>query len=413
MTKKNKYITLLMLFWAAFGLAQMDRYNFKRELLNTVDGWNKLSLPDELFSIIQSNCSDIRIYGITSLQDTIEAPYLLRLNAPKSLERVENFKIVNQSFNDRGYFYTLALDSKTTINQLTLDFEKTNFDWKVSVEGSHNQKEWFTLVEDARVLSLSNEDENYAYTKINFPSSGYRYLRVCIKTTENPQLSHAQISFLEESQGQYRNYPLVAFQTTEEEKTNETVIEAKLRIPVPVSQVKINVKDRFDYYRPITIEYAADSIKTAKGWRNIYQTLTYGTLSSVEDNNFDFNTTVLNNLKISISNRDNESLTIDDISLTGYQHELLVRITEPATYFLTYGNIDASFPSYDINRFAPLETKTIPSLGLGKEQKIDQINQDATEPLFINKKWLWLLLILIGIVLGGFSIQMLRSKSDF
>jgi hypothetical protein len=89
---------------------------------------------------------------------------------------------------------------------------------------------------------------------------------------------------------------------------------------------------------------------------------------------------------------------------------LLVRFTEPAAYFLTYGNKKATKPTFDIERFVSKVPETLTVLTLGNEQKIDK--KDTTKaPLFKNKIWLWLLMGIIILVLGWFSIKMMNKKS--
>src|SRR4030066_152259 len=152
-----------------------------------------------------------------------------------------------------------------------------------------------------------------------------------------------------------------------------------LKSTVAVSFIQIKVKDTFDYYRPISIQYVADSIKTEQGWNYLYENMTTGTLSSIENNEFKFESTILKKLKISIFNQDNEPLNIETISVKGTVQELLVRFTEPATYFLTYGNKKATKPNYDIERFDSKIPNTLTALTLGNEQKIDK-NETTKEP---------------------------------
>ncbi len=112
--------------------------------------------------------------------------------------------------------------------------------------------------------------------------------------------------------------------------------------------------------------------KTEKGWIYNYQTLTRGTLSSIEKNEFKFERSILQKLKISIHNFDNEPLTFDSITVKGYVHQLVARFKEPAAYFLTYGNKNATKPNYDIKRFVSKIPDSLTLLNLGEEQLIDK-----------------------------------------
>lgn len=402
--------TFLLLLLCSYSYGQIDQYTYKKELLGITDQWHKVILPEEIFGKVSSNLSDIRIFGITAARDTIEASYLLKLQTEKIVDKEVNFKLLNSTHNKNGYYFTLEVPAEEAINQLKLDFKQQNFDWKLRLEGSQNQQEWFTVVDDYRILSIKNAETDYQFTKVTFPSTKYRFFRLLVKSKENPDLVKVKAALNEISNGSFNNYDVVNIKTIQEKKEQKTTLEIDLKSPVAVSVVQIKVKDTFDFYRPFSIQYLADSVKTEQGWKYRYEILTSGTLSSIEKNEFKFESTILKKLKISISNQDNEPLNIETITVKGYVHEMLVRFTEPATYFLTYGNEKAYTPNYDIARFVSKVPDTLTVLNLGDEQLIDKKEVLEKEPLFKNKNWLWLLMGIIILVLGWFSIKMMNKN---
>jgi hypothetical protein len=138
--------------------------------------------------------------------------------------------------------------------------------------------------------------------------------------------------------------------------------------------------------------------------------LTTGTLNSIHKNGLKFNSTIVQKLKIIIDNKDNQPLSIDGIKVKGYVHELTARFTENATYFLTYGNENATKPDYDIERFPDNVPKMLSSLELGNELEIAKEEAPKKTPLFENKIWLWLIMGLIILVLGWFSLKMMKKE---
>lgn len=410
MKLKVKYSTLLLLLACSYSYGQIEQYNYKRELKGITDKWHKVVLPDEIFGKVSSNLYDIRIFGITANNDTIEAPYLFRLTTEKISSNDISFKTVNVSHNEKGYYFTFEIPTNEPINQIKLDFKRQNFDWRLKLEGSQNQQEWFTVIEDYRILSIKNELTDFQFTNIVFPNSRYRFFRLFIASKENPYLMVAKVSQYELTDGDYRNYPIKKTKINQDKQTKQTEIEIDLQLPVSVSHIKISIKDTFEYYRPVTIKFLVDSFKTEQGWKYSYSTLTSGTLNSLELNEFKFTSTILQKLKILIQNRDNQHLTIDTIEVKGYLHELVGRFTEPATYFLTYGNSKAEPPQYDIDHFADKIPKTMTTLILGTEQVIDKEEISETEPIFKNKTWLWIIMAVIILLLGWFSIKMIRKN---
>ena len=410
MRPRTKPFIFLFLFVCSVAYGQMEQYNYKREITGYSGQWNKLILPDEIFGKISQNLNDIRIYGTTANNDTVEAPYLLRLSTGNISGKEISFNTLNTSHNDKGYYFTFEIPATEPINQILLDFKQENFDWRIKLEGSQNQNDWFTISDNYRILSIKNEITDFQFTRLTFPDSKYRFFRLQIDSKEKPELNQAKISQNEIANGTFRNYIVNNFYVTENKELKQTEIDFELQMPVPVSFLKLEVKDSFDYYRPFIIKYLTDSIKTEQGWKYNYSTLTSGTLNSIDKNGFNFSSTTVQKLKIIINNADNQPLTIDSIQVKGVEHELLVRFTEQATYYLTYGNKSATSPVYDINRFADKVPVELTTLNLGDEQLIEKREIPLTEPLFKNKTWLWLIMGLIIIVLGWFSIRMMKNN---
>lgn len=401
---------LLLIATCSCAYGQMEAYNYKRELKGLAEQWHKIILPNELFGKTLQDISDIRILGLTESNDTIEAPYLLRLTTEKISSKEVAFKALNTSHNDKGHYFTFEIPTKEPINQIKLDFAQENFDWRIVLEGSQDQKEWFTVVENYRILSIKNEQTDFQFTKLTFPSSKYRFFRVLINSKENPELSVVRIAQNEITDGTFREYHIKQINAKELRQTNQTEIDIELQLPVRVSHINIGVSDTFDYYRPVTIKYLTDSLKTEQGWKYNYSTLVSGTLNSIENNEFQFRSTTVKKLKIVIDNHDNQPLTIGTLQAKGYTHELITRLTDQATYYLIYGNKKAVKPNYDIERFTDNIPESLTSLELGNELTIEKEEVPLTEPLFKNKTWLWTIITVIILLLAWFSVKMMKKK---
>lgn len=401
---------LLLIATCSCAYGQMEAYNYKRELKGLAEQWHKIILPNELFGKTLQDLSDIRILGLTESNDTIEAPYLLRLTTEKISSKEVAFKALNTAHNDKGHYFTFEIPTKEPINQIKLDFAQENFDWRITLEGSQDQKEWFTVVENYRILSIKNEQTDFQFTKLTFPSSKYRFFRVLINSKENPELSVVRIAQNEITDGTFSKYHIKQINAKELRQTNQTEIDIELQLPVRVSHINIGVSDTFDYYRPVTIKYLTDSLKTEQGWKYNYSTLVSGTLNSIENNEFQFRSTTVKKLKIVIDNHDNQPLTIGTLQAKGYTHELITRLTDQATYYLIYGNKKAVKPNYDIERFTDNIPESLTSLELGNELTIEKEEVPLTEPLFKNKTWLWTIITVIILLLAWFSVKMMKKK---
>ena len=400
---------LLLVFYSSLAFGQIGKYDYKRELKGITDTWHKIVLPNDLFSKVRNDVNDIRIYGITE-KDTLEAPYLLKILTGSVKWTDIPFRLINQSHNANGYYFTFKISRDNIINQINLDFDNSNFDWRVNLEGSQNQREWYTIIQDYRILSIQNEIINYSFSTLKIPDSHYKYYRLSVLSYEQPSLSSAKIYDLKIIEGNYRDYPVKAKKMYNNDKFKQTVIDITLPMPVPVAFLKLSVSDKFDYYRPMNIEYLSDSVKTEKGWKYNYSTLFSGTLSSLEDNEYKFNQQITNKLKVVIQNHDNQPINIETVTIKGYVYEIIVRFNKPAKYYLVYGNKRVNKPIYDIVNFQQNIPTELSELTVGNEERIQKAELPFIGPLFQNPAWLWVIMIVIILVLGWFSIRMLKNK---
>ena len=407
-------IRLLGVFCFLFNLlafGQMNEYGFKRELKGVSDTWHSVELPDSIFRNVSGSLSDIRILGITPNHDTIEVPYVLQLSTNKAFQRPVVFRFLNYSYNQLGHFFTLETSTNELISEIAFDFEQKNYDWKVRLEGSQDQIDWFTILDNERILSIRNEDVDFQFNDLTFSSSNYRYYRLLVQSRERPKLKSASLKRTQSLNAKLKSYNVQHLEIIENARLKQTEVYLELRMPVPLSYVNIEVKDDFDYYRPIDIKYLKDSVKSDKGWVFNYSTLTTGILNSFESKPFEFASTTVEKLKITIYNQDNQPLSIGGIALLGEVHILKARFTEAATYYLVYGRDDDVRPSYDLSHFESNIPNATTKLVLGPEMLINGEEVSVNAPLFKHKIWLWLVMGFIAVVMVWSTFKMIKKAS--
>ncbi|MCK5367835.1 MAG: DUF3999 family protein, partial [Cyclobacteriaceae bacterium] len=349
MKSKTKLLFPLLFLVQFFVEAQQSDFHYSREVENVSEEWHKIFLPDEIFGSIRKDLNDIRIFGITNAGDTIEAPYILKYDEDEIIHKEVAFGKLNTSQKDGKYYFTFEIAKSEIINEITLDFSQDNFDWRIALEGSQDQKDWYSILDDYRILSIKNKLTHYSFTKLNMPASDYQYYHLHVDSDERPDLERASIGLKEISEGSRKNYKIKSLEIHEDKK--QTILDISFTRALPISKLEIDVKNKYDYYRQVSIQYLADSFETEKGYKYQYRPLISGTLTSMEKNEFSFKKTILSKLRILVVNHDNEALDYGDCVAYGYAHELVARFTAPATYFLVYGNSTARKPNYDITHF--------------------------------------------------------------
>lgn len=402
-------LLLALLVCITSAQAQTNTYQFKRQITGVSANWHKLKIPDDLYQKTNAGFEDLRIFGIRG-KDTLEVPYLLKQNADQLISKEVDYKPVNESETAEGFYYTFQLNSAAIINQIALSFKETNFNWLVTLEGSDTNTEWFTVLKDYRILSIKNSQTDYQFTKLSFPNSKYQYYRLLIKSPKKPSLSEALIKKTDTIKGVYTDVKYQTYNLINDTKTKQTVIDVGLKNAVPIAFLKLNAQSDFDFYRPIRIEYATDSVKTEKGIQYNFETIYEGTISSLEKPEFNFSNVVTNRLKITIDNNDNKPLRLSGLELKGNIYELIARFDDfNAAYELYYGKADAVAPNYEIEKFESKIPLNLTSVEVGKEHKNPAYAVKTEKPLFENKLWLWALMAVIIGLLGFFSFRMLKS----
>ena len=399
----------LFLLLSSLSFGQYNDYRYYRKISGIKDQWHQIDLPDDIFSKASRDLADIRILGVTNKNDSVEVPFILRETSEIQSEKNIPFTLINQAKNEKGFFYTFQIPTESTINQIKLEFKKQNFDWRISLEGSQDQKEWFSILQDYRILSIKNGITEFDFTRLIFPDARFGFYRLLIKTNTNPELVSSKVVLKETRTGIYKKYPVNTVEINEEKQSKRTIADITLMLSVPVSRIKLYVKDTVDYYRPLHIQCIRDSVKTTDGWNYLYGTLQTGTLNSFEKNEFAFESQTCRKIRLIIDNNDNMPLQIDSVSIEGYRHQLIARFEKPASYFLFYGQPKAVKANYDISRFTEKIPTNLLLLELGEEQ-LNIAAPSGSGALFENKVWLWLLMTLIIIILGWFSFSMMRDK---
>lgn len=409
-TPKLKASFLILILLLSMGvMAQSTAYRFQAKINGVTANWHTLRLPNSLFDVTKAGLEDVRIYGFKGT-DTIEIPYMLEKSADQTVERETNFTLLNQSHSNDAYYFTFEANQATIINQIRLSFKQDNFDWKASLQGSADNRRWFTILTDQRLLAIKNQHTDYRFTQLDFPASKYRYFRLQIKASEQPELNAAKILKADTLKGISEPIPYQTFKTTNDHKKKLTTVDIDLATVTPLTSLKLAIQTQLDFYRPIKISYAVDSVQTDRGIQYPYIPLFEGTLSSFQAPQFSFNGVLVRKIRCIIENHDNEPLEIRSADLHATVYELIARFKDPSyRYQLYFGNAQADAPVYDLKNFENKIPIGISSLTLDKSQDNPTFVGKENKPFFESNYWIWGLIVLIMLILSFFTFKLLRE----
>ncbi|MFT4534592.1 MAG: hypothetical protein ACJA1A_002358 [Saprospiraceae bacterium] len=407
-----KLITAILFCLPIFGLGQMDRYQYVRPITKLIDSaqWQRIDLPSDIYNKTKKNLSDIRIYQVLSDTDTMEWPYILDAFINKSKSKEVKFQLLNQSKRSLGQSFTFYMKNKEIINAVFLDLGNSNFDWKVALEGSTNQKSWSTILDDYRILAIKGPNSDYRYTTLHLPKSNFEYYRLTIKTKDEVKLRKATLSYEEVEENRYHEVSIKTQTISIDKKKKETTIDLHLDQWHQVDQILLKVNDREEYYRHIIIQVVHDSTLIDKKWKYHYRSIYSGTLSSLQRSPFNINDGFGKVFRIGIKNHDNPVLDIASVTLNNRIRSIYSKPSTEDQLFLCYGNNGALAPNYDLKYFKDDIDPNSTSVSLGKESSRSFIKNNKIKPLFDNKWWLWILLVPLVVGLGWTSLRMLKEK---
>lgn len=410
----NIIIISILCLKASLLFSQKD-FSYKRKINVEKEGnsWNYFAIPDELYEKSANNLSDLRIYK-SDKENITEIPYLIIDNTENKANNSEfSLKIINISRTEAGHFLTLENTSDAEINSIYLRFSQQNFDWKITLQGSHNQSQWFDILNEYRILAIKNQETNYRFEKLIFGDTKYKYYRILVKTNEEVNLENAFFRhFLPKNRNNLAKHKVENLVISNDNNRKQTTIHFSLKHKIHVHSIEIQTDKTKNFYRPIHIE-TLDSLKTNSGKVLRHSYFSSGIITSVEDNEFvnEKEDELVKNFRIKIENRDDKPLDIKSITIKSITKGIVFESEGKGEYFLYYGNDKLRSPRYDLENFKlQISEKQKDTIPISEQITIDENIRASQEPLFKNKVWLWLIMGLLILILGYFSLKMLPKK---
>jgi hypothetical protein len=404
----NKLTALFFVLLSGVCFGQQRDFNYKRTLPAIPhDGWYALTLPGEIFRKIDPAYADLRVISLAG-RDTMEIPYIVTVKEDETTDAVIQLRELNKSRKDGKLYITFEVPKTLSVNYVDFTIEEENFDGYVTLEGSNDQQEWFEIVQRQRILSITNDQVNFSSTSLTFPESNYRFLRANIQSTKPVTVTSASFKKTTTKPGTFRTIDQ-RWSVSQNKVSKQTLIDIAFRDYQPVSKLTIDIPKTVDYYRAFSIEVLQDSAQTPKGWTYYYTPLYSGYLTSLSNNTIEFSTTLAKKIKVTISNADNPSLTINQLTASGPQIEMIMKLTAGENYFLLYGDESLAPPSYDLVHFQDQIPDSATNITPGAEEFIGT-PEEHVSPLMESKLWLWGAMTVVMGVLGFFTLKMMKNR---
>jgi len=402
------YYIIFLFIVTQTAFSQDNQFLYKRKIMEIEkEGWYSIKLPDAIFDRLNDRFSNIRILRISE-KDTVEIPYILHTANDVVTHESVDLNIINKSNKGNIQYFTLALHEAQKVNSLDVIFKQKNFNALIKIEGSHDQQVWFEIADRQRILSIQNEFVDYSFSSVNFSTSAYKYLR--ITTTPDVPLDIEKISLKNQSISKgVENKITSKWKVIEDKNTRQTIVNVLLDHYVPVSKLNLDISHDDDFYRDFSIDYVTDSSLSPKGWIKFYSTISENYVTSINPNTFVFPQVVGKAFRLVIHNHDNRPLKFNAVEFIGPQVMLKAKLQHGDNY-LFYGNPTLGSPSYDLSHFNKSIPDSMPMLSIGIEERV-AASIEKTNALFDSKVWLWGIMAVLIIVLGFFTLRMMKNPN--
>ncbi|MGZ4056999.1 MAG: hypothetical protein ACXVPM_18965, partial [Bacteroidia bacterium] len=268
-----------------------------------------------------------------------------------------------------------------------------------------------------RIVRFQSSEQNFSYTTLNFQNTEYNYFRLKFNDDSSPRITVSNAYAYENVSvpGNYNELKINDWKQTDnksvrpgKEKTSEIIVN--FPYPYLIDHIMISSKSKSDFYRNINVYGSNGTFHTKKGDIENWFIINTSVLSSEENNPIDCNDAATKKLKIEIINYDDEPIEISDIKAYGEQCRLVANLPVSDNVYLAYGKQNDHAPTYDLVHFKEKIPAALSEINYGKEEIKLNCSTGATNPVVQNKKWLWIAMAGVIVIIGFFALSMVRKE---
>lgn len=400
--KKNQFRRLLFLIcclWQVVVRAQS--HALYTADLDTIarPSFYKINLLPAVVANCRQNLSDIRI---VENETGREVPYILKNDAATFSESsFVNFPILSvKKEADKQTHIILKANHTQPIDNLLLFIKNTDAVRSVTLSGSDNNRDWFVIKENIYLDEYFNRTNDQFIQTLSFVPSKYAFYKLIILgenilpvNVVKAGMYSNKITF-----GKYLPVPVKSI-IQNDSSNKKSYIRLLLDAPYLVHKLSIEAEGPKYFNRSLEISTAT----TEKG-----QYFVMFALSSNGNSSFPLNGLKSSEFLLTIQNDDNPALKITGATCWQLNQYLFTYLDSNKQYHLSFGDSTATVPVYDLAFFKDSIPAILPQLNYGGI-KATNSSQALLKPGSFSKVWMWLAIVVAGLALLIFTIQLTRQ----
>ncbi|MPS73566.1 MAG: hypothetical protein E2590_10520 [Chryseobacterium sp.] len=401
----KKSISLIFLLTICFSFAQ----NYRGKINKVPEsGLHQILLTPEVRSASHNNIDFLRIFD----SKNNEVPYVV-YEGKSSNSSSNNFTIISKTaVPNVATSIIISNENALNIDHLTLKIANTDVEKKYNISGSNDQKEWFGLVINQKVIGLNDAGENYVERDFAFPLNNYKFLRFDFIDKNSLPINILGASLEENHSVNQSKTELQNF--TQKIETNKKSKQTKITITFPAPQVIDGIGFEISapsYYLRDARILINKSRVYKKSNENYVENISAFQLNSKSKNRFDVQSFFAKEFVIEIDNQDNPALEIKKINLFQSPISILTDLKSNENYTL---KIDSTWsaPQYDLANSGIDFNQNYPTATISNLEKIEQSKSKETAKTFWQTPlFMWICIVLAVAIIGYFAVGLIKDMN--
>ena len=401
----KKLISLIPILIANFSLAQNYQGKINKVSEN---GLHQILLTPEVRSASQNNIDFLRIFD----SKNNEVPYVF-YEGKSSNSSSKNFTIISKTaVPNVATSIIISNENALNIDHLTLKIANTDVEKKYNISGSNDQKEWFGLVINQKVIGLNDAGENFVERDFAFPLNNYKFLKFDFIDKNSLPINVLEASLEESHSVNQSKTELQNF--TQKIEPNKKLKQTKITITFPNTQVidgiGFDISAPSYYLRDARILINKTRVYK-KSTENYVENISAFQLNSKSKNRFDIQSFFAKELIIEIDNQDNPALEISKINLFQLPVSILTDLKSNENYTL---KIDSTWsaPQYDLANSGIDFNQNYPVATISNLEKIEQSkSKEQAKTFWQTPLFMWICIVLAVAIIGYFAVGLVKDMN--
>lgn len=378
------------------------------------NGLYRIAIPHGVRSYAENDLRDLRIYDAKGNQ----VPYYIEPTGSYRKTKISNFTefsiISNTRIADSSATYIFK-NPNETIEQAVLLIANYQGRKSYRIEGSHNQTEWFGIVNRGQLTQLNHPKETSVYKVINFPLCAYPFIKVVFDDRNSLPINLLKIG---EAITEYENIvpvtmdeiPVDAIEFSE--KDQKTEIHVRFDRPEIIDQIRIDITAPELYSRNASL-YTNREREVKRSIETYRRLLATFAIRSDKALIFDLPSFSEKDIYLEIDNKDNPKLQISGIHFMQEPMYLVASLKKSEKYKVTAGNAKLSLPDYDISDVTNTMMSTLPIAQISSVVTVQPKNTAKNTSSFWQQSWfMWCCIGFAALIIFYFAFNLIKDLNS-